>query len=209
MRLTEFSYVQARLQARHGSSPNAATWQALEGSRTAAHYLALARSGPLARWIDGLDEASDAHRVERHLQACWTRQVGAVARWQPPRWQAATHWFGTLTALPLSDAAQSAGQAAARWLEQWHRLMPADAGDRALLQQPAVLLLPRLSGSGAGRRASVEPERRALLNLFRRHAASAVAVFAYLALSALDVERLRGGLVVRTLFEPAPAANPT
>ena len=43
--------------------------------------------------------------------------------------------------------------------------------------------------------------RAALRRLFRLHAGSAAAVFAYLALVALDLERLRGGLVVRALFD--------
>ncbi|RPH65985.1 MAG: hypothetical protein EHM83_05055 [Burkholderiales bacterium] len=204
MSLSEFAYAQARLQARHGRGPGASVWQALEGSHTAAHYLALARAGPLAPWVEGLDEAGDVHRVERHLQLRWRRLVSEVADWLPPRWQPAATWFGTLTALPLGDDARSGGRVAANWLEQWHRLLPADAGDRALLRQPAELLLPRLAGASGGRRAAVESERRALLKLFRRRAGTAVAVFAYLALVALDVERLRGGLVVRTLFEPAP-----
>ena len=44
-----------------------------------------------------------------------------------------------------------------------------------------------------------------LTHLFRRHAASPVAVFSHLALIALDLERLRGGLVRRRLFMPARA----
>lgn len=206
MSKSEFAYVQARLQARHSRSPTAAAWQALEASRTAGHYLATARSGPLAAWVEGLDESGGAHRIERHLRSRWLRHVDEVARWLPARWRAATRWFGTLTALPLRDDAQPGSRAASRWLEQWRGMLPGDAGDRALLLRPAELLLPRLAGSAAGRRAIAEAERRDLTRLFRRHAASAIAVFAYLALVALDVERLRGGLVVRALFEPAAEA---
>ena len=245
----EFAYAQARLQARHGLLPQATVWQALEASRTAGHYLALARSGPMAEWIEGLDDASDTHRIERHLRARWRRHVDAVARWLPQRWQPAVRWFGTLSDLALIDALQRGGHASnwlhldehlatfqlpdpatraqalrasglavfaapdkrglegdvvARWLDQWTRLLPPDADAPALLRQPAELLLPRMLDAGAARAANAESTRRALVRLFRRHAASAVAALAHLALVALDVERLRGGLAMRILFEVRP-----
>lgn len=206
MSIAEFAYAQARLQARHGSRADDATWRALEASHTAAHYLAMARSGPLAAWIEGLDESGDAHRIERHLLTRWRRRVDEIAGWLPARWRPALRWFGTLATLPQVDPARSGERAVAEWLERWRDLLPPDAGDRALVQRPAVLLLPRLAGPGAGRPAADESGRHALLALFRRHAGSAVAVFAYLALAALDLERLRGDLVVRVLLEPAASA---
>jgi hypothetical protein len=207
MSIAEFAYAQARLQARHGRGPDTAAWQLLEASHTAAHYVAQARSGPLAWWVEGLDEARDAHHVERHVQARWLRLVTEVAGWLPPRWAPATQWFGTLAGLSLGDAARRGQQAATEWLETWRASLPRAAGDRALLQRPAELLLPRLVQPDRQRRSAVAAERRELLKLFRRHAGSAVAVFAYLALVALDVERLRGGMVVRVLFETAPEAH--
>lgn len=207
MSIAEFAYAQARLQARHGSRADDATWRALEASHTAAHYVAMARSGPLAAWIDGLDETGDAHRIERHLLVRWGRAVDEIARWLPARWRPALRWFGTLPTLPQGEPARSGQRASAEWLERWRELLPSDAGDHVLMQRPAVLLLPRLGGPGAGRAFADESGRYALLALFRRHAGSAVAVFAYLALAALDLERLRGGLVVRVLLEP-PAGTP-
>lgn len=248
----EFTYVQARLQARHGGLPEPLAWQVLEASRTASHYLALARSGPMATWVDGLEDASDAHRVERHLRSRWQQYVDAVASWLPPRWQPAVRWFGRLSDLALVDAMQRgthasrwlqrdesllafaqpapelAGQAAraagaaalagfaladkpdrdsdmaARWLDEWQRLLPDGVADAAWLRRPAELLLPRLLGAGHARAAADESIRRSLLQLFRRHPASVVAALAHLALVALDVERLRGGLVARALFEAGP-----
>ncbi|MCO5105564.1 MAG: hypothetical protein M9907_00635 [Burkholderiaceae bacterium] len=202
MSIAEFAYAQARLQARLGAGASEAGWQALEASHTAAHYLALARSGPLAPWVEGLDEARDAHRVERHLVIRWRRLVDEVAGWLPSRWQPAVQWFGSLATLPLGEAGRPSSQAATDWLERWRALVPADGGDRARLLEPASLLLPRLAGSQAGRAAASEAVRSALLKIFRRSAGSAVAVLAWLALAALDLERLRGGLAVRTLFEP-------
>jgi hypothetical protein len=253
---TEFAYVQARLHARHARLAGAAVWQALEASRTAAHYLAQARAGPLAEWVDELDAAWDVHRIERGLRARWHRYVDDVARWLPPRWQAATRWFGTLTELPLIDALRGAGPAAtwqhaderlaaftqpepsakadalrraglvpfatpsalatppadprgpdamAIWHAAWLERVPPHEAEPGLMSRPAALLLPRLLGARGERSLAAEPTRRALSKLFRRHAGSPVAVFAHLALVALDVERLRGGLVARRLFEPGSA----
>jgi len=203
MSIAEFAYAQARLQARHARSPDGAAWQLLEASHTAAHYLAQARSGPLAWWVEGLDDPRDAHRIERHTQARWQLLVNEVAGWLPRRWQPATQWFGALATLPLGDTARRGQQATTEWLERWHASLPRDAGVRALLRRPAELLLPRLARHDGQRGTMVAAERRELLKLFRQHAGSAVAVFAFLAMAALDVERLRGGLVVRALFEPA------
>lgn len=240
----EFAFVQARLQARHGGLPEPLAWQVLEASRTATHYLALARSGPMAAWVDGLDDASDAHRVERHLRSRWRHYVEEVARWLPPRWQPAVRWFGRLSDLALVDAlargthasywlqrdeslmafaqpaseltgqtlpaagaaaaARYGGDMTARWLDEWQRLLPDGVTDAALLRRPAEQLLPRLLGAGHARAAADESTRRSLLQLFRRHPASVVAALAHLALVALVVERLRGGLVARALFEVGP-----
>ena len=123
--------------------------------------------------------------------------MNEVARWLPLRWQAATREFGTLLELPLRDDA-------ARWLARWQRLWPADAADD--LRRPAEWLLPRLAGNGAGRGADDPAAQKALRRSFRRHPASPWAVIAFVALQALDFERLRGGLVQRLLFAPTAEA---
>jgi hypothetical protein len=204
----DWASAQARLQARHGARPDDALWRTLEASRTAAHALALTRATPLADWTDGLADAADAHRVEPHLRARWQRRVDAVARWAPPAWRSAVRAFAGIAELPRRDAAD-ARAAALQWLRDWQRLWPADAGDAALLRRPALLLLPRLAGDAASATAmrgdaDAPALRRALARLQRRHAFGPVALFAHLALLALDVERLRGLLAVRALFEPRP-----
>jgi hypothetical protein len=235
----DFAYAQARLPARHGrnpGTPDAPAWHALEASRTAAQALAAARAGTLADWVDGLDDAGDAHAIESRLRARWHRQVDEVAHWLPLRWQAAVRWFATLADLPWITAAaavneqrSAAPDPAARaqalrdaglapfaeaaatldasatvaiWRAEWQRLAPAA---EPLALRPAELLLPRLLGAGAARARNDAATRAALQRLFRRHAGSVVAVTAHLALVALDLERLRGELVERSLFEPAPA----
>lgn len=199
-----FGYVQARLQAGHGRLTDSATWQALEASQTLAQYLAIARQGPWTDWLGDLDDSAHAHRIEQQLRQRWLRRVDEVARWLPRRWQRAVRAFGRLDELAHAD---DPPQAAAQWLAEWPSLLPADVDDAALLRRPADLLLPRLTGSDRGRSAEPQEERAALSRLFRRHAATAVAVLAHLALVALDLERLRGGAVRRCLLPPAGAAG--
>lgn len=265
--LVDFAYGQARLQARHGRLPDDSTWQALVSSRTMAHYLAQARSGPLAEWADELGDGSNAHQIERQLRRRWHRLVDEVARWQPVRWRAATRWFATLTDLPLIDGAMREGpslpwlqdderlnglarpgltgsahiqpgptpprlggpegpsasaelapfmvrgadgrlpRAASVWLDRWQRLVPPSGADVRLARRPAELLLPRLMDADGARAADDAATRHALQRLFRRHAGTAVAVFAHLARVVLDIERLRGGLVTRCVTPPDPTTT--
>ena len=239
-RRADTAFAQARLQARHGAMPDEHAWHALEASRTAAHYLALARSGPLARWVEGMGDDADLHRIERELRGRWRRYVDEVARWQTPAWRDATRWFGVLVELPLvagllrgderaraawpelpanadvgarAEVLRSAGYAplaalpqdggartlTATWLAEWRRRLPPGAERDRALSAPVEWLVPRLRDEAAARAAAVEPVRRALVKLFRRHAFSPVATYAHLALVALDVERLRGGVAARSL----------
>lgn len=218
----EFAYTQTRMQARHGASPGSLQWQALEASHTAGNYLSLCRAGALAAWVEGLDDTDDVHRIEQHLRERWQHHVDEVALWTPPAWRAAVRCFALLPDLMRLDAQQrtaghvavtatrapassrtreAADDAATRWSALWRRQLPPEARGVAQLRQPALCLLPRLAGTAPGRDLVSGPAREALRRLFRRHAGSAVAVFAHLALVALDLERLRGGLIVRALFD--------
>ncbi len=219
MQRLDFAYARARLQARHSGLPDARLWRQLEASHTAAHYLTLARTGPLGPWLAGLSEATEVPRIEAHLRARWQAYVAEVASWQPARWQAATRWFGTLPGLPLIEQPLRADRAAG-WLQAWQRLAGDAPAVAALMPDVAVKLMPRLPGAMvarqakggpigavAGRSARAETERQALLKLFRRHAASPVGAWAHLALVALNLERLRGGLVARLLLGPPQGAG--
>ena len=109
---------------------------------------------------------------------------------------------------PLAATPQDGGARAltATWLAEWRRRLPPGAQRDRALGAPAEWLVPRLRDGAAERAAAVEPVRRALVKLFRRHAFSPVATYAHLALVALDVERLRGGVAARSLAGP-PAAG--
>ncbi len=94
----------------------------------------------------------------------------------------------------LAPAVRAAAGTGAAWRDQAARLVPpADADSRAQLEA-----LMRLSGAGA---AAVPPGAAArLVRLFRAGAGTAIASGCHLALLLLDLERLRGGLVIRCLF---------
>lgn len=194
------AYAAARAQARLGARAGDAVWRTLEASRTAAQVLAEARHGPLAWWVEGLPGAADAARIEAHLHARWRTLVEAVAGWLPPAWQAAIDTFGALALLP-SDADDRLDG----WARRWSAALPAQADRAWPWRRPAECLRPRLVASRA-RRAAQDPQLEATLRrLMRRHAGSALAVLAWLALEALDLERLRGALVARTMFEAEAA----
>ena len=87
-----------------------------------------------------------------------------------------------------------------RWRAVWRARLPAEARDDAELHRPAALLLPALRGAPAGRPLDEGACRQALERHFRRHAGRPPAVYAHLAIVHLDLERLRGELVVRWTF---------
>lgn len=229
----EFAFIQARLQARHGDAQRATNWQAIEAGRSVAQVLAAVRAGALAHWVESFDDSFDAHGIENVLRSRWRAYVDRVAHWEPAAWRPLTRWFGVLPDLAQIDGARRSGQfgpgqRAAReelapfatphestgaqstlaiWGAEWERRVP-DAHRSHVVGGPARLLLPALAGERGGRGAGGDAVRAALMRLFRRFAATPTAVFAHLALVALDLERLRGGLLVRTMFAADPHEEP-
>jgi hypothetical protein len=95
----------------------------------------------------------------------------------------------------------------AAWLAGWRRLWPwiADAARRPL-EELADLAIAHLHEFPAYPVSDAWTARRRfqhrLQRLFRRHPVAPVALFAYLSLLCLDLERLRAGLVERAVFAP-------
>ena len=120
-----------------------------------------------------------------------------------------------LTALqdsPLAPLLPGEGESialGARWARHWRALWPTQsaADQRALnaLAGEVKTHIERLAHA-AGQETSATHRRqleKTATRLFRRHGASPTAVFSHLVLTALDLERLRGGIVRRRLFAPA------
>ena len=95
------------------------------------------------------------------------------------------------------------GATATIWVAEFRRRVPRDAGDLDTIR-PARWLLPTLGGDRTGRGRASGRAAAALVRHLHRLAGSPPAVFAFLALVALDVERLRGGLLVRQLLPRTP-----
>jgi len=238
-----WSYVQARLQARHGERFTEGDWQVLEAVRSPDHFIDRARATALRRFSERLNSGMSSHAIERELRNAWRDYVAEVASWCPPDWRPPILWCAPLADLP-SFAALPCGEAprwaqqdatlaaflelaqgatirspldvllpgperqptlAGRWYVHWRSLWPQGAREcRALtaLADTVKAHVARLDLAGlqdtsvAYRRALAQ----AVSRLFRRHGASPIAVFCHLALVALDLERLRGGLVRRALF---------
>jgi hypothetical protein len=112
---------------------------------------------------------------------------------------------------PLLTTPGHAADIASRWMAHWQTLWPAlGQTDTRALHELARIVANRHAQLTASQPPDTSaPHRLALVRdltrLFRRHGASPVAVFSHLALVALDLERLRGGLIRRRLFAPAGA----
>jgi hypothetical protein len=110
-----------------------------------------------------------------------------------------------VTALAPLARVEDAGELLPAWIDHWRSLMPARMPRQtrtglAALERAALDQVEAAATSMPGDRAELRNEfRLRLQRLFRRHALSAVALFSHLALTALDVERLRGALIASRL----------
>lgn len=237
--LVDFSYAQARIQARYGARPTEAEWLQLEGVADAAFYFEQARGTRLAPWIAGVGPATPVHELESRLRAALRALIEEVALWLPRPWLGAARWAAQLPGLPLLQRLAQGGELppwlrheagllpwpapagpearlveAARqaqvwlpevWLAQWRALWPPmGRAQRMGLEQLVRLLRTHLLGFARlpAERAwqSRRELQRHLQRLFRATAFAPAAAFAYLALVALDLERLRAALVARVLY---------
>jgi hypothetical protein len=231
-----WSYVQARVQARHGARPDEAGWRLVEGAKSAEEYLQRARRTGLRGFIERIDAGRSSHAVERKLRAQWRHYVAEAAAWAPPEWRAAVRAVARLTDLPIIAALRSGATAdfmrqdpvlaqlaesergaaakseetpAGRWLLEWRAAWPKPhASERKWLERLVALVAAhaaRLNAAGVQETSARYRGElmQALTRLFRRRSGTPTALFAHLGLVALDLERLRGGLVRRLLFASA------
>ena len=250
-----WSYVQARLQARHGERLHEADWRAIEAAQSIDQFIERARASPLRRFTERLHARTSSHAIEQLLRDAWRAYVTEVAGWVPAAWRQAVMWTSYFPDLPIIDAllrgeasawikqapifAQLADidlrrrravppnvplttlvasgareqTAAARWYTYWRSLWPQHrmADHRVLLDLATTIKahIERLDRAGlletsASYRGDLA---RILTRMFRRHSGSPTAMFCHLALVALDLERLRGDLIRRRLFEPSHATE--
>jgi len=175
-----------------------------------------------ATWRDTVGE------VARWMPSAWT---SSVAWWstlpdlpfvastaqgrEPPRWMHADpHYRPIVERAPVHPLARLVaqtrrhGDAGAAWLAEWRRRTPRDTSgwlDRlvALLARHVRTFRSLPPGDGTAARRALQPK---LVMLMRHAVTTPGAVFAFLALTLIDAERLRGELVRRAAFPGLPLA---
>lgn len=121
--LSQFAYVQVRLQARYGQLPDTAVWRRLEGITALSHFLQTARTTGLRPWLLTIATHGDIHAMESALRRHLRQHIDEVARWLPPHWHPAAAWCGVLPDLPAVQHLLRGGAAPA-WLLDDERLKP-------------------------------------------------------------------------------------
>jgi hypothetical protein len=157
---------------------------------------------PAFLWLRALIELPVAHHLLTGRPATeWMAGLplsgGAAERTAEARQQAlARSPLGPL--LPARDDAPGLLEG---WVRQWHRLLPPVPSAYAPALRELESALRRYRSQVASGEA--EPDaglETALTRLFRRHAREPAAAYAHMGLLALDLQRLRAGLLRRRLF---------
>ena len=99
-----WSYVQARLQARHGERLQETDWRAIEAARSIDQFIERARCSPLRRFTERVHARTSSHGIERMLRDAWRSYVTEVAGWVPEAWRQAVMWTSHFPELPIIDA---------------------------------------------------------------------------------------------------------
>jgi hypothetical protein len=162
---------------------------------------------PTVLWVAHLPDLPVIDHLRRREMPNWAREDPIFAPFAglDPQGHAATTRSTPLSALLLLQNGTTG--LADRWLAHWRSLWPDRHRSDAQWLNKLVLLitdhLGRLARADVHETSSTYRRElsRALTLMFRRRAGTPVALFCYLALLALDLERLRGGLVRRRLLD--------
>jgi hypothetical protein len=120
---SQFAYVQARLQARHGLRPSEQVWRQLQGIGDVRNYLYVARRTSLKNWVMGINGTHSCHEIEYLLREQFSSHVDEVAGWMPVQWAEPVRWVKRLPYLPALLHLLTGRTAPA-----WMRLDPMMAG---------------------------------------------------------------------------------
>lgn len=206
------AYAQARMAARHADRADAALWASLGASRSAAHWLAAARATPLARWVQHLDRDPDTGDVEAALELAFAGHVDEVSVWVGEPWAAAVRATRALPLLEQHDAEEPG--AAAHWYATFRGSWPRAPSPFVRGVEEVVQLVAQhrrrmrdADVRDSGRELRDELGRQ-LERGFRRFAVTPAAALCHLGLTWLEIERLRGELLVRLVLPGAGSDVP-
>jgi len=201
-------YALSRMQARLSRRPSEGTWAAIEEARTLVPIYDAARGTSLERLLQALPPQADLPTVDLAARTAWSRTVAEAALWMPPEWGPAIAWCDS-AAKPPPRAEPHPTLLPSLALPGWRRRWPAGEDDPGL-EELARLFADHLARFRIARPHEANALRRGfearLLALFRRRPVQAAAAFAWLALAALDLERLRGEIERRIAFPQARIA---
>ena len=197
-------YAHARMQARLSRRPSEGNWAAIAESRSLVPIYDAARGTSLERLLAALPPQPDLGDVDRAARAAWTRTVIEAASWMPAEWGPALAWCDSAAqTAPHPTLLPSLGHPA------WRRRWP-DGADDAGLAGLAKLFAGHLARFRVAMPHEAQAMRLAfgdrLLAHFRRSPVQPSAAFAWLAIAALDLERLRGEIERRIAFPEARIA---
>lgn len=201
-------YAFARMQSRLSRRPSEGTWAAIEEARTLLPICDAARGTSLERLLEVLPPQPDLPDADRAARTAWSRTVTEAASWMPTEWDPALAWcHAPENAAPraLANPTLLPSLANPEWRKRW----PAGSDDPGLEE-----LVKHFADHLARFRIALPHEANALrrgfearlLAHFRRNPVQAAAAFAWLAIAALDLERLRGEIERRLAFPAARIA---
>ena len=212
MRQTALAYAQVRIQARYAARPSEAEWQVIETGRSFAQSLDAVKRTSLAPFVARLGSSSATAAVEQSLGATWADLVADAASWAPMRWRLAINWlkplpylrFGRATwppdLLKDAEAALLAGDDATiarAWQREFTDRLPLD---RERLGDAVNLIWARFAFGPAQSAADTAALVARLERTLRHRPQEPAAMFAWLGLMALMLERLRGALLLARVF---------
>ena len=111
-----WSYVQARLQARHGERLQESDWRTIEAAQSFDSFIEHARASTLRRFTGRLHALMSAHAIERILREAWRAYIAELAGWVTASWRQAVMWTSHFPDLPFIEALLN-GEAP-KWIEQ-------------------------------------------------------------------------------------------
>jgi hypothetical protein len=196
-------YAFSRMQARLSRRPSEGAWAAIEEARTLPPIYDAARGTSLERLLEALPPQPWLPDADRAARAAWTRTVKEAASWMPVEWGPAVAWCDSAAA-PHPTLLPSLGHPG------WRRRWPAGVDDDPALHELSRMVADHLARFRIAMPHEANALRRGfearLLAFFRRHPVQAAAAFAWLAIAALDLERLRGEVERRLAFPGARMA---
>ncbi|MBF0182905.1 MAG: V-type ATPase subunit [Magnetococcales bacterium] len=143
----------------------------------------------------------------------WTMTLWLLPAWQH-RWRGEPLPFGVTLVdsdpmIQLETAWRNGASLPEAWLTHWQTLCPTQQKHAARAMQQLLQRLQQhhqqfvaLADASIAKQARLQLQQ-SLREQFRRAAGMPAAIFTYLALSALDWERLRGHLLLRALYHAA------